>query len=312
LNTEKLADALRALDPKEYSWKFALYSAQKTRDGLELEFNLCGMKDISEQIELMRDYLLKKPVADKPVAPFSPFLSDKENIGAMDKSDGMIREQLTDAIMSIKNGQEYMPADFVSGKMPKIVGYAFYGELTESNADSNAQVLFMRRGNPFLTGARFYSGSDGDITPYSTPILKFTTAVDFMTIGGVCYFLSSSIEKDFAFENRHFVIAQKCLDKLAEAEIIGNYDCFERAVMTSKNARKFLDFNDEVLEYIIKLPIVERSEFLDKYGVEVDRNGMMDTFDSDQCEYVIDLLCSRSSIDPLGRLSVGNRILPRE
>lgn len=325
MDTSTLADALRTLNPNEYTWKFALYSAQKSRDGLELEFNLCNMRDIPEQIDLIREYLLKKPVADKPVAPYSPFLSDKENIGALDKSDELIREQLTDAFMGIRNGQSYPPDDYVSGEMPKITGYAFYGELeNEANANeagcmgeqqaklATSPVLIMRRGNPFLAGARLYMGTDEDITLSSTPILKFTTAVDFLVIGGMCYFLSSSIEKDFAFENRHFAIAQKCLDKLAEAEIIGNYESFERAVMTSKNARKFLDFDTELLEYIVGLPIVARTEFLEKYNVDIDRNGRMDTYAPEQCEFIIDLLCGRSVLDPLGRLSIGNNITPRE
>lgn len=310
MDTSTLTDALRSLNPEEYTWKFALYSTQKSRDGLELEFNLCNMRDIPAQIELMREYLLKKPVFDKPVAPYSPFLSDKENIGALDKSNELIREQLTDAFMSIRNGQDYPPNDYISGEMPKITGYAFYGEQTENGA--NESVLLMRRGNPFLTGARLYVGLDDEITPNSTPILKFTTAVDFLVIGGVCYFLSSSIEKDFAFENRHFAIAGKWLDKIVEAEIIGNYDGFEKAVMTSKNARKFLDFDNEVLEYIVGLPIVERTEFLEKYNVEIDRNGRVDTYESEQSEFFIDLLCSRSVLDPLGRLSIGNNITPRE
>ena len=82
--------------------------------------------------------------------------------------------------------------------------------------------------------------------------------------------------------------------------------------MTAKNARKFLDFNDEILEHITGLPIVERADFLDKYGVSLDREGRMDTFDSGDCELVIDLLCGRSCLDPLGRLSVGSNITPRE
>jgi len=326
LDTATLTDALRALNPEEYTWKFALYSTQKSRDGLELEFNLCNMRDIPAQIELMREYLLKKPVADKPVAPYSPFLSDKENIGALDKSDDLIREQLADAFINMRNGQDYPPNDYVSGKMPKITGYAFYGEYAENEGEAReagcmseqqatlatGPVFIMRRGNPFLTGAKLYAGAADEIVLNSTPILKFTTAVDFLVIGGICYFFSSSIEKDFAFENRHFAIAQKWLDKMAEVEIISNYESFERVVMTSKNARKFLDFDNEVLEYIVKLPIVERTEFLEKYNVEIDRNGRMDTYESEQCEFVIDLLCCRSVLDPLGRLAIGNNITPRE
>jgi hypothetical protein len=312
LNTAILTDALRSLYPEEYTWKFALYGAQKSRDGVELDWNLCNMQDIPSHIEAVLEHLLKKPVADKPVAPYSPFLSDKENIGAMDKSDELIREQVSDIFMNIRNGQSYPPEDFVSGAMPKVAGYAFYGVKTDNESENHEPVLLIRRGNPFLKGSRLYTGTDDGIAPSNIAMLKFTTAVDFLAIGGICYFLSSSIEKDFAFENKHFAIAQKWLDKIVDAEIIGNYENFEKAVMTSKNARKFLDFDNEVLEYIAGLPITERMEYLEKYGVEIDQSGRMDSYDSEQCEFIIDLLCNRSCLDPLGRLSTGSNITIRE
>ena len=309
MDTTTLTDVLRALNPEEYTWKFAPYRALKSRDGIELEFYLCNMQNIPEQVEGIREYLLNKPVADKPVAPYTPFLSDKESIGALDKSDDQIHERLTGIFMSIKNGHLYPPKDFVSGSMPKVAGYAFYGEPI---GDDSEPVLLMRRSNPFLTGARFYAGPDNEIIPTDMPVLKFTAAIDFLVIGSFCYFFSSSIEKDFDFQNRHFAVAQKWLDRLVEAEVIGNYDNFERAVMTSKNARKFLDFDTEVLEYIVGLPIVERAEYLEKYGVETDPGGRMDTYGPEQCSFIIDLLCSRSCLNPLGKLSTGNNITPRE
>ncbi len=75
---------------------------------------------------------------------------------------------------------------------------------------------------------------------------------------------------------------------------------------------KFIGFDKKVLEYIVRLPIVEREEFLSTYGVTIDRNGNMDASDPDQCELVIDLLCCRSCLDPLGRLSTASNITPRE
>ena len=82
--------------------------------------------------------------------------------------------------------------------------------------------------------------------------------------------------------------------------------------MTAKNAKKFIDFDREILEYIVRLPVVEREEFLSHYGITVDREGRMETYDPEQCELIIDLLCCRSCLDPLGRLSVGSKITPRE
>ena len=149
-------------------------------------------------------------------------------------------------------------------------------------------------------------------SPSDKPILKFTTAVDFLLIGDACYFLSSGIEKDFALENRHFAIAEKRMKLVAEASIVNDWDRLEQTVMTAKNARKFQDFDKRVLEHITRLPIVERQEFLGTYGVTIDHEGRMDTFDAEQCELIVDLLCCRSCLDPLGRLSVVSNITPRE
>jgi len=314
LNTTTLTEALRELKPDALTWKFGLYSTNKGRDGLELEWNLCDMRGISGQVDILREYLLKKPVAEKSVAQYSPFLSDKENIGAIECKDEIIRDQLSDIIISIQRGQTHAAADFVSGVLSKPVGFAFYGERRDDAGNILEQALFMRRGNPFLTGqtSRLFTAEGAEVIFCDKPILKFTSAVDFLMIGDVCYILSSGIEKDLALENRHFAIAQKRMGLIADANIISDYDKLEACVMKAKNARKFLDFDKGVLEYIGRLPIVEREEFLSTYGVTIDFNGRMDTSDAEQCELIVDLLCCRSCLDPLGRLSVGSNITPRE
>jgi hypothetical protein len=302
MDTNTLIDSLRNLDTEALSWKFALYTSKKGRDGIELEWFLCNMQNIPKQVGLIRDYILKKPAADKPVTRYSPFLSDKENVFSLENKDAMIHPQLTDIFMSIRNGEPYPPSDFVSGTLPKIIGYAFFCE---------NQVLFMRRGNPFISGAPLFIGKENDVVSSGIPVLKFNSSADFISIDGACYIFSSAIEKDLAFENRYFSIAEKCLDKLASAAIIGDYDRFENIVMKIKNAKKFAFFNEEILDYIVGLPITERIDYLRKYGVELDNEGKMETYEPAQSELIIDLLCGRSCLDPLNRLSVGS-ISPRE
>jgi hypothetical protein len=311
MDTTTLTEALRNLNPESITWSFALYSVSKGRDGIELEWHLCNMHSINEQVSMIQEYLLKKPVADKPVARYSPFLSDKENISALENDNEMIHSQLTDIFMNIRTGAVYPPQDFASGKLPNIAGYAFYGEQSESR-ETNERILFMRRGNPFLTRAPLFMGTENEIVPNSIPIIKFGTGADFISLSGSCYIFSSSIENDLAFENRYFAIGEKCLEKLAEVEIMGNYDSFENTVMKIKNAKKFLTFNEEILEYIIGLPITERIDYLGKYGVELDQAGKMESYESSASEMIIDLLCGRSCLDPLNRLSVGSNITPRE
>ena len=315
MDTTTLTNELRSLDANMFSWKFVLYNTHKSKDGLELRWNSCGMKGIENQVHKLRDFLLRKPVADKMVAPYTPFISDKENIGALGKDDELIHEQLYDVIQNIQRAELHPPEDFVSGVLPKNVGFALVGESKDvEQGIPPERIILMRRGNPFLSAstAPLFTTEGEDVIVYNKPILKMPIAVDFLMLGGVCYFLSSAIEKDFSLENRHFVIAGKQMKKLAAHEIISDYDQLEQTVMTTKNAKKFLDFDKNILEHIIRLPIPEREEFLSTYGVIIDHNGHMDTSNSEQCELIIDLLCCRSCLDPLGRLSVGSNIMIRE
>lgn len=314
MNTNTLTNALRELKPESMTWRLALYSTYKGRDGVELDWQLCDMRGIAGQIDIIRENLLKKPVAEKPVAQYTPFLSDKENIAAIDLNDRIIQEQINDVIFNIQRAGTHAPEDFTNGVLKKPTGYAFYGERPAGDESAPEQLLFMRRGNPFLTGqaAKLFTGEGNNILACNRPVLKFTAAADFLLIGDVCYILSSAVEKEFSLESRHFAIAQKRMKLIGETDIVSDYERLEASVMKSKNAKKFLDFDKAILEHIARLPIVEREDFLSTYGVTIDFNGRMDTSDAEQCELIIDLLCCRSCLDPLGRLSVGKEIMRRE
>ena len=305
MDTQKLTEDLRNFSPSKLEWKFALYTAGKTRDGIELEWNVCNMANIAPWIESIRATLLKKPVAEKPVAPYSPFLSDKECIAAIAATDELISEQIVSICSNIKSALICAPEFFVSGSIPKPTGYAFFAE---SGGES---AIFLRRSNPFLSG-EIRITTDNILASTDKPILKLTPAVDFVLLGGACYFFSSNIEKDFMLENRHFAVASRHIKTIAELGIISNIEALEKVVYKPKNARKFIDFDKKVLEHIVKLSIADREDFLSTYGVTIDLNGAMDTMDAEQCELIIDLLCCRSCLDPLGRLAVGSNITIRQ
>ena len=314
MNTQTLTDALRALQPEELEWKFALYSTHKSRDGLELDWNLCKMRGTAAWVETIRTTLLEKTTAEKTVAEYSPFLSDKENIAALEKGNDVIKEQISDILINIQNGIEHPAEDFVSGVLPKVTGFGYYGVCKDADGKVVEQVLFMRRGNPFLSGqkVRLCTSEGGEVITNEKPLLKFTPAVDFILISDVCYFNSSAIEKDFDLENRNFAIAAKKMELIAEAGIVSDYEKLEEVVMSARNARKFLDFDKKILEHIARLSIVDRQEFLSTYDITVDNNGCMNSYDTEQCDLIIDLLCCRSVIDPLGRIVVASNVMPRE
>jgi len=151
-----------------------------------------------------------------------------------------------------------------------------------------------------------------DIVTADKPVLKFLPAIDLLIVDGSCYMITGNMGNDLGLESRHFAICAKRMDLIAEKGIVNNYDQLEGAAMTGKNAKKFLDFDKDILEHIERLSIVDREEFLSTYSITIDREGRMDTYDPEQCELIIDLLCCRSCLDPLGRLAVANGISPRE
>lgn len=311
MDTQSLITALREFEPQTYQWQLALYNAKKGRDGVELTVSRCGMQGIASWIETLVAVLLEKTLTDRAVTDYSPFLP-KEDIGMLDVSDPRIKGSLFDITSSIEGAFDYSPEDFLSGLLPKITGYAFYGTRTASDGKLE-KALFMRRTNPFLTGQKtlLCTSKGKDITESEHPLLKFMPAVDFLMLNGSAFFLSQGIEKDFDLENRSYAVCAKHLEGIASLGAVSDYEKLEGAAMTGKHAKKFQDFDRELLAYIMQLSVLERIDYLGTYGITVDPEGKMDTRDPEECEMIIDLLCRRSCLDAMGRLSVGSKITPR-
>lgn len=304
-------EALRELSPAAYEWTFFLYTAKKSKDGPELTVGRCAMTDIAGWAETLRTTLLQKTLAEKTVAEYSPF-HPKEVAGAAERTDPLLAEPLTNLLFEIRHTEEFAPEDFTTGVMPRPNGYGFYGVRRDDEGQIADEVLFIKRSNPFVaaTGGRLCLGGASGVVDSDRPVLKFAPGTDFLLAGGIGCFLTPAVEKDFGLDSRYTAICEKRMRDIADAGIVSNYETLEEAAFLAKNARKFLEFDREILEYISRLPLVERGDFLLDYGITTDAAGLIDTGDPEQCELVIDLLCCRSCKDPLGRLAVGS-ITPR-
>jgi len=312
IDTHSLVTALQGLNPKDYDWKFCLYSASKSRDGVVLSWNACAMRDIPHWVEQMTRLLLEKTLTERVVTEYSP-LCPKEEIGALSQGDPQIRDQIGDMLLGITDAETKAPEDFANGSTGKPVGYAFYGVQKIENEPAR-EMLFLRRANPFISGAKamLCTGQGDEIAEAQSPLLKFTPQVDFLLADGVCYVISESIAKDFELESRANAVAGRRLEQIAQTEVMSNTEQLELAALGGKHTKKFLDFDKEILDHIASLSIESRAEFLAVYGIELDRDGKLSTDDPEQCEMIIDLLCGRTCTDVLGRLAVGVNIKPRE
>ena len=311
MDTQSLTQKMQGLTAADYEWSLNFFTSKKSRDGIELEFGKCNMKDLAALAEVIRVYLLKKTLADRPVIEYTPFITN-ENIGILPITHELIREPVTDMLLSIKNAETITPDDYVSGLYPWPTGYVIQG--MKKDGGSEDKILYVRRTNPFLKPEKnhIYTTLSDDIVTADKPVLKFLPSIDLLIVDGSCYMITGNMGNDLGLESRHFAICAKRMDLIAEKSIVNNYDQLEGAAMTGKNAKKFLDFDTEILNHIERLSIVDREEFLSTYGITIDRDGRMDTYDPEQCELIIDLLCCRSCLDPLGRLAVANGISPRE
>jgi len=312
MDTHSLVTVLQGLNPKGYDWKFCLYSTNKSRDGVNLNWNACAMRDIPRWAEQMIRLLLEKTLAERVVTEYSP-LCPKEEIGAFSQGDPQIRDQIGDILLGIAGAEAKAPEDFANGSMGKIAGYAFYGKQI-IEGEPPREVLFLRRANPFISGAKamLCTGQGDEIAEAQSPLLKFTPQVDFLLIEGVCYVISESIAKDFELESRANAVAGRRLEQISQADIVGNYEQMELSALGGKHTKKFLDFDKEILGHIASLSIEARIDFLAVYGIELDSDGKLGSNDPEQCELIIDLLCGRTCTDVLGRLAVGVNIKPRE
>ena len=308
---DTLIQKMQSVITADYEWTLNFFTSKKSRDGIELEFNKCNMKELNTLAEAARITLLEKTLADRPVIEYTPFITN-ENIGVLPISHELIQEPINDMMFSIKSAATIAAEDYVSGLYAWPTGYVIQGIKKEQ--DIEEKILYVRRTNPFLRPEKnhIYTAFSDNIVSADKPVLKFLPTIDLLIVDGNCYMITGNMSKDFGLESRHFAICAKRMELIAEKSIINHYDQLEAVAMTGKNAKKFLDFDKDILEHIERLSIVDREEFLSTYGITIDNEGRMDTFDSEQCELIVDLLCCRSCLDPLGRLAVANGISPRE
>jgi hypothetical protein len=323
LDTQNLIAALQSVNGKDYEWRFALYSTHKSRDGLQLSWNACAMREVSAWVQQHIRQLLEKTLAERTLTEYSPLLP-KEEIGVLPGESELFREQLRELLHGVRTAEQNAPEDFANGVLAKPVGYAFYGKEKLPPPESAAEgeelaapkeIVLLRRANPFISGGAkslLCVAQGGEVAESDYPLLKFGPQTDFLFIEGQCVFLSESVTKDFDMESRAEALCNRRLAQIVQAEVVGNFEQFELAALSGRNTRKFLDFDREILDHIAGLSIEARIEFLSTYGVELDAEGKMNTEDPEQCELIIDLLCGRSCLDVLGRLAVGINIKPRE
>jgi hypothetical protein len=312
MDTQKMLTDLREIIGNAYEWSFSLYSVKKSRDGMEFIAGKCEMPDVAGLVNDTIVNLLEKVLPQRTVTEYSPFLQ-KEAIAVFEQTNEMVREQIHDIITEVNNALTYPVEDYASGAAFNPTGYIISGTLKDEEGKIIDQAILMKRSNPFIKNSksRLCISEGGKIVESEQPLLKFSQSADLIVTGGACYILSPAIEKDLSLENRHIAICAKCMGTIAECNLINNYETLEKEAYASKNTRKFIDFDREILDHIMRLPVLERADFLSEYGITIDQQGLIDTNDSEQCELLIDLLCCRSCHDALGRLSVGSNILPR-
>ncbi|MDR0883121.1 MAG: hypothetical protein LBN05_00705 [Oscillospiraceae bacterium] len=307
MTNQQLTEALRGVAPRTLEWTLAPYNSSKTKDGVSFMFGKCAMKNIGTWVETVLEQLLAVNLAKQDVAAYTSFLP-KEQIGAIEANAPLIQEPLTEALGALTQALPYNPEDFLSGLFPKVTGIAF-----SATAADGTPLLIMKRGNPFLSGKKVLlctaDDDTGEIHESTVPMLKFTAGADFVLVGGVAYFFSAAAQKDFALEDRPAALCAKATALVGECDLVSDFARFEE--VAKKNARKFEDFGNELVENLGRMNIGAREEFISTFGLVLAADGRIDSSTPEQCVLLVDFLCQRACLDVYGRLAVGNKITPR-
>ncbi|MDR1410003.1 MAG: hypothetical protein LBJ12_07055 [Oscillospiraceae bacterium] len=308
MTNQTLTEAIRTLAPRSLEWDFLLYNSSKTKDGVSFMFGKCDMKSIGTWLETMLDSVLESNLRKQTVTEYSPFLP-KEEIGALAADSPLMSEPLLEALGAVKSALPYNPEDFLTGLFPKVNGLAFH-----SIDKDGKEVLVMKRSNPFMSGKKvlFCDCDDetGTVKETLSPLLRFTAGVDFLLIGGVCYFFSAAAQKNFALEDRAAALCSKATGLVGECDLVSDFARFEE--LAKKQTRKFENFSEDLVASIGRMGVQAREEFVSTYGVTIGSDGKLETNTPEQCGLLIDFLCCRSCLDIYGRLAVGSKITPRE
>lgn len=163
--------------------------------------------------------------------------------------------------MDIWHTIEYPLADYVSGAAAKPVGYGFYDCFKKEDDTVKTEILLLNRKNPFMTGNKslLFVPKEDCLTTYDDPLLDIALDAGLLYIDGVCYFLNPNIEKDFGLEDRNVQICEQRMELIAEASIISDYEQLEAVAV--KSARKFVDFDNAILDHIVKYPLPPETIF---------------------------------------------------
>jgi len=300
IDSQSLLEGLETFEASQYVWSFALYGFTKSRDGKVMEFTKTQLEGCGDWAQDIAAYMAEKQAKDRPV-----FLYDakhpKEVIGALKKEDPRIGPVLTDITLSIENGDAWDATDLEFAET-KWAGYAIYGK-----AEDGRQAIFMRRSNPLQPGNnyRLFVTEGAGLSRFGDTALKCGLTCDFLLLEGVCYFLTESVAKDFELESREKAAAIAALKTIEEAGFVGDISRFQEVAFKPKNMKKFLDFDEAVMNHIQKMPIEDRADYLSHYMIDLDKSGSLGCFDDAMCESIIDLITSRSCLDALGRVVYG-------
>jgi hypothetical protein len=250
----------------------------------------------------------EKTLLEKSVAEYEPSLPGDEIIGALPQDNEMIRDRIGDILRDIRQAPQHTPEDFADGILPKTAGYAFLGSA------ETATALFLVRKNPFLSPGNgvLAAAKKGVVQEAEDPLLRFVFRTDLLLLDGMCYFFGDVAAKDLDLPSRAQALCMRRIDRLKELDLLSDPDTFIMVAMSPKQTRKFVNFDSEVLEHIAALGITARQDFCAAYDIPLDADGKLETADPEAAAAVVDLLCARTCLDVLGRVSLATAIRIKE
>lgn len=179
--------------------------------------------------------------------------------------------------------------------------YLLKGKIKIHNEYKN--VILISMSNPVKTIRNCFVKNNTEFEDISGKVLVLKENIDVIFYDNNIYFFNTKGEKLFNIEKTKKVLCKNKLAYIENADIVDNFEEFEKVAMKGQNPSKFLCFNNSRLELLKENSNKEKYATL--FGLEINDNKFTSSSE-ENCVKLIKVLCGKGNLDPFENKPIEN------
>ncbi len=171
--------------------------------------------------------------------------------------------------------------------------YVIKGVITHDGENKDIKLVVLR--NPITVLKHKFYWSNGKFKKMDNKVISLTTGIDVLIFDDNVYMMTGAAEKLFNIERSYKLHCAGKLEKIKQADMIYDFDGFEKIAGGGHNPRKFLAFRDSSFDKLKDLNF--RRNIAERFRIPLC-GDKFDTSETKNADKLIKLLCKKGMIDP--------------